>query len=47
MHDPPSAVAKDIDGAANIITAAICTFTHGQPAGVCHSAGVQAAAGSI
>jgi thiol-disulfide isomerase/thioredoxin len=47
MHDPSSPVAKDIDGAANIITAAICTLTHGQPAGVCHSAGVQAAAGSL
>jgi Domain of unknown function (DUF929) len=47
MHDPSSAVAKDIDGAANIITAAICTLTHGQPANVCHSAGVKAAAGSI
>jgi Domain of unknown function (DUF929) len=47
MRDPSSAVAKDIDGAANIITAAICSLTHGQPGGVCHSAGVQAAAGSI
>jgi Domain of unknown function (DUF929) len=47
MHDPSSPIAKDIDGAANIITAAICTLTHGQPAGVCHSAGVQAAASSL
>jgi hypothetical protein len=47
MHDPSSAIAKDIDGAANIITAAICSLTHGQPAGVCQSAGVRAAAGSI
>jgi Domain of unknown function (DUF929) len=47
MRDPSSAVAKDIDGAANIITAAICSLTHGQPGSVCHSAGVQAAAGSI
>jgi hypothetical protein len=47
MRDPSSAIAKDIDGAANIITAAICTLTHGQPGGVCHSAGVQAAASSI
>jgi len=47
MRDPSSAVAKDIDGAANVITAAICTLTHGQPAGVCQSAGVKAAAGSI
>jgi hypothetical protein len=47
MHDPTSTVAKDIDGATNVITAAICAVTHGQPAGVCHSAGVEAAAGSI
>jgi hypothetical protein len=47
MHDPSSAVAADIDGAANIITAAICALTNGQPGGVCHSAGVRAAAGSI
>jgi thiol-disulfide isomerase/thioredoxin len=47
MRDPSSAIAKDIDGAANIITAAICTLTHGQPGGVCQSAGVKAAAGSI
>ena len=47
MRDPTSAVAKAVDGAANMITAAICTLTHGQPAGVCHSVGVNAAAGSI
>jgi hypothetical protein len=47
MHDPSSAVANDIDGAASIITAAICTLTNGQPGGVCHSVGVQAAVGSI
>jgi hypothetical protein len=47
MRDPSSAVAKDIDGAANVITAAICTLTHGQPAGVCQSAGVKAATSSI
>jgi thiol-disulfide isomerase/thioredoxin len=47
MRDPSSADAKDIDGAANVITAAICALTHGQPGGVCHSTGVEAAAGSI
>ena len=47
MRDPSSAVAKDIDGAANVITAAICSLTHGQPGGVCHAAGVTAAAGSL
>ena len=47
MRDPSSPVAKDIDGAANMITAAICKLTDGQPASVCNSAAVKAAAGSI
>jgi len=47
MRDPSSAVARDIDGAANMITAAICKLTHGQPAGVCNSPGVKAAEASI
>ena len=47
MRDPSSPVARDIDGAANMITAAICKLAHGQPASVCNSAGVRAAAASI
>jgi Domain of unknown function (DUF929) len=47
MRDPSSPVARDIDGAANMITAAICKLTHGQPASVGNSAGVRAADGSI
>jgi hypothetical protein len=47
MRTPSSPVAQDIDGAANIITAAICKITNGQPGGVCTSAGVTAAAGSL
>lgn len=47
MRDPSSAVARDIDGAANMITAAVCQLTHGQPASVCRSAGVRAASASI
>jgi Domain of unknown function (DUF929) len=47
MRDPSSPVARDIDGAANMITAAICKLTHGQPASVGNSAGVRAAATSI
>jgi hypothetical protein len=43
MQNPSSNVAKDIDGAANTLTAAMCTLTHGQPGGVCTSAGVKAA----
>jgi hypothetical protein len=42
MRDPSSTAGKDIDGAANILTAAICKLTHGRPGGVCTSAGVMA-----
>jgi hypothetical protein len=47
VQNPSSTVAKDIDGSANIITAALCKVTGGQPASVCSSAGVKAAAGSL
>ena len=47
MRTPSSAVAKDIDGAANIDTAAICAMTNGQPGSVCSSPGVTAAAGQL
>jgi hypothetical protein len=46
-RDPGSPVGKDIDGAANMITAAICKLTHGQPRNVCASPGVAAAARSL
>jgi thiol-disulfide isomerase/thioredoxin len=35
LHDPNSAVAKSVLGAANYLTAAICGITHNQPASVC------------
>ncbi|HEY2308262.1 MAG TPA: hypothetical protein VGI05_20505 [Streptosporangiaceae bacterium] len=47
MRDPASPVGKDINGAANMITAAICELTHGQPGNVCTSPGVIAASRSI
>jgi len=47
VRNPSSTVAKDIDGAANIITAALCEVTGGQPGNVCSSAGVRAANQSI
>jgi hypothetical protein len=47
MRNPSSPVGKDIDGAANMITAAICHLTHGQPPNVCTSPGVTAAGRSI
>jgi hypothetical protein len=42
MHTPSSTVGQDIDGAANVITAAICQLTQQQPRDVCASAGVAA-----
>jgi hypothetical protein len=38
IRNPSSAVAQGIDGAANIMTAAICKVTNNQPAAVCSSA---------
>jgi hypothetical protein len=35
LHDPNSAVAKSVLGAANYLTASICGLTHNQPADVC------------
>jgi thiol-disulfide isomerase/thioredoxin len=40
LQNPSSAVAKAADGTANLITAAICKMTGGQPASVCTSSGV-------
>jgi hypothetical protein len=47
IHNSSSSVGKDIDGAANMITAAICKVINGQPGNVCTSAGVTAANRSI
>jgi thiol-disulfide isomerase/thioredoxin len=47
FKDPSSPIAKSVDGAANLITAAICKTTNNQPANVCGSAGVTAASGAI
>ena len=44
MHDPNSAVAQGAIGSANLISAAICATSGGQPGDVCNSAGVTAAA---
>ena len=38
LADPTSPVAKSVDGAANLITAALCSVTHNQPANVCATA---------
>ena len=47
LHNPSSPVAAAVDGAANVITAAICKTTSGQPASVCTSAAVTKASGSL
>jgi thiol-disulfide isomerase/thioredoxin len=47
LKNPSSPIAKGVDGAANLITAAICKTTNGKPANVCTSAGVTAASGAI
>jgi uncharacterized protein DUF929 len=47
LHNPSSPVAAAVDGAANVITAAICKTTSGQPASVCTSAAVTKASGAL
>jgi thiol-disulfide isomerase/thioredoxin len=47
LADPNSPVAKAIDGSANVLTAAICAVTNGQPASTCSAAGVTAAASRL
>ncbi len=47
LKNPSSPVAKDIDGVANSITAAICKITKNAPAAVCSSAAATAGAGSL
>lgn len=43
LSDPGNPIAKGIDGAANVLTAALCRVTDGQPTKVCSAAGVKAA----
>jgi hypothetical protein len=47
LQNPASTVAQGADGAANLITAAICKMTNGQPGSVCSSAGVVKASASL
>jgi hypothetical protein len=47
LKDPSSPVAKSVDGATNLITAAVCKATGGKPGSVCSSAAVTKASGSI
>ena len=47
LSKPGSDVARGVNGAANIITAAICKTTGGKPGNVCASPGVQKAAARL
>jgi thiol-disulfide isomerase/thioredoxin len=47
IQNPSTTVAKDIDGTANSITAAICKITKDAPSAVCNSAAAQAGEGSL
>jgi hypothetical protein len=47
MNRKASPVAGAVDGAANVITAAICETTGGQPGSVCAAPGVVAAAKTL
>jgi Domain of unknown function (DUF929) len=47
LSDPTSPITKGIVGAANLITAAICSITSNAPAAVCQSSWVTAAAAKL
>jgi len=47
LHNPNSAVAQGALGSANLITAAICKMTGGQPGNVCTASGVVSASAHL
>ena len=47
LSDSTSGIAKSVDGAANLITAAICALTANRPTAVCATAAVRAATPSL
>lgn len=47
LSQPSSDAAKGIVGSANLMTAAICTLTSGQPANVCQAAGTKQGASKL
>jgi hypothetical protein len=47
IADPSTDISHAVLGTANTITAALCQQTHDQPADVCHSSGVTAAADTL
>jgi len=47
LHDPTSEIARQVLASANVITAAICELTGGEPAKVCSSPGVRRGADAL
>lgn len=47
LADPHNRVARQVDGLANLFTAAICQVTNGRPGGVCNSRGVRTASSAV
>lgn len=47
LANPHNRIARQVDGLANLFTAAICSVTKGRPGSVCNSRGVQAAAAAV
>jgi hypothetical protein len=47
LANPHNRIARQVDGLANLFTAAICTATNGHPGSVCSSRGVRAAAAAV
>lgn len=47
LQDPEDPIAKEVLASANVLTAAICELTDGEPANVCTSAGVQQGAAAL
>ncbi|WP_328999595.1 DUF929 domain-containing protein [Kribbella sp. NBC_00709] len=47
IKDPSTPIAKAVIGSANVYTAAICKMTNNQPANVCSTEAVTAAAGKL
>jgi len=47
LADPSNPIAQAVDGAANLITAAICEVTGSKPANVCTAPGVKVAAARL
>jgi thiol-disulfide isomerase/thioredoxin len=47
VHNGSGDVGKDINGSANVITAAICQMTHNQPGNVCNASAIKSITGKL